>query len=417
MVRSQTRDDRCRSHPVARLLVGLAILSLFLIGCGGGDGESDGGLVGVVPGGSVTTSLGPDTPGATIEPPSPTSGPLACPVEDLCPIEVALIEIPLEVTPSSISLDGERAWVASGDDAAIVEVDLGTETVLRTLPVDDVVDVVAGAGSLWAVTYEFSFGPLLRIEPSDGSTLATIGEGLLGGPMAVTVGDDAAWVVLDGYGTVGRIDLAANVISDTLGGTEFAGGRGEVAIVARDGVVWAIDESIGAVERIDASGRTIESVTTDLGYSEEPSGEFMSILSQGPRALTVTDDGVWALADTPNPNDEPNVVGGAGLFLLDPGTGDILRRIDIRIESSFGRPGLAITEDAAWYFNFVDGYPIRFDFATGRETFIRINNGFAVGVVSDGTTVWYAVESFTGDNMVIGVDAAEAAAASAALDG
>ena len=132
--------------------------------------------------------------------------------------------------------------------------------------------------------------------------------------------------------------------------------------------------------------------------------------------MAVAPEGVWVISDTPNPTDEVNVIGGAALFLLDAISGDVIRQIDLAIEPAFSRGGLAITENAAWYIGFVDRYPIRVDLDTGQQTFVSLNNARAVGVATDGPTVWFALESLFDTDSVVGVDSATAAAAAAVVD-
>ncbi len=400
----------------ARWLGWLAVVAFVAAGCGGSDSGDDGTVIGIVPGGETT--LAPESGSATTSAPT-TSAPsgVECGADEVCRIEVPLTQIALDVTPASISLDGGNAWLAAPDDLSLVEVDLAGGVVVRSLSVaESPADVISGAGSLWVITYDFSFGPMLRVDPSDGSTVATVGDPS-GDPQSRVVVDDAVWAVNDGYGRVLRVDLASNEVTDVVGGTDFGGSGGEVAIVAHDGALWAIDESTGSVERIDAASRSIESTFGDLGYAEEASGEFTSILSDGAKALAATSDGIWVLSDTLNPADEANVVGSGALFLLDHETGDVVRRIDLRLEPGFGRPGLAITDEAAWYLNFVDRYLVRVDLGTERQTFVSLGNAGAVGVVTDGTTVWLAVESMFESDWVVGIDVAAAAAATAALGG
>ena len=218
----------------------VAILSIALTAaaCSSGSDEpagNEGSLIGVIDGGEITAA--PDEPaGGTTEP--AVSAPTAadCEPDEVCRIEVPLIEIILDATPSSISIDGDRAWLAAPDAMSVIEVDLVAATVAQTIAVDgEATDVVAGAGSLWVVTYDFSFGPTLRIDPNNGSLLATI-EGSGAAPAAIAILDDAAWAVVDGNGRVARIDLATNEVTDVVGGSEITSSATEVAIVAYDGV-------------------------------------------------------------------------------------------------------------------------------------------------------------------------------------
>lgn len=398
-----------------RLLLIAMLAAVVLGGCGSTDPETDGGrVVAVVPGGSDPGAEGQTE--ATVGVSSTTGATESCPIAEVCEIEVPVQTIELEATPSSIYLDGDRAWLAAPDAQALIEVDTVAGGVVQTLAIEaPAVDVVAGLGSLWTVTYDFSFGPLLRINPTDGMVKATI-DTSADQPQAVAALDDSVWAVVDGYGRAIRIDVGSNAITDTVGGTDFGGGRGEVAIVADGPIVWVLDESTGSVERIDDATRTITSTVGDLGYLEEPDGEFVSILADGPKALATTSDGVWVLSDVPHSGDLANVVGGGALFLLDADTGTVLRRIDLILEPAFGRPGLAVHDAAAWYIDFATGYPVRVDLNTERQVLLRLDDGLARGVATDGTTAWFAVESLFDSALVVGVAESAASAASSALD-
>ncbi|MCP4306192.1 MAG: hypothetical protein GY926_12640 [bacterium] len=413
----RTTESARRRGIDVRWIVMMAAIAVLVASCGGSDEPTngDGSLIGVIPGGETTVA--PDaTSGGAVESTEPTASPLECIGGEVCRIDVPLTEILLDETPSSIAIEGHHAWLAAPDAMSVVEVDLETGATTQTFGVDEEpADVVVGADSLWVTTYEFSFGPLLRIDPADGTLVAEIGDSGVA-PRAVAVLDDAAWAVIDGHGQVARIDVVTNEVSDVLGDTDISGGGTDTAIVGADGIAWAINESDGSVERINANGRTIDAIIGDLGFLAEESGETSSILSDGAKALAVTSEGVWVLADTPAPGGELNVVGGGALFLLDARTGEVTRQIDLVIEPAFGRPGLAVTQDAAWYFGFIDGYPVRVDLATGRQTFARLDNAFAVGVATDGATVWFAVESHFGDDSIVGIEEAAAAVASDALE-
>ncbi len=383
-----------------------------IVACGGGAGD-----------GADATDMGPsasfpDSGDTTLGTESTVAVPTSqtCPAEDVCVIEVAFSEILLEAAPSSITLAGTHAWVVTPDNLAVVEVDLGGLSVIRSFVLDQQpVDLVADGDSLWVTTYEFSPGPLLRLAESDGTLEATIEPDLDNARSAVVL-DGALWAVIDGQGKMMRLDVASNQITDVFGGNDYAGGSDEVPIVAGGGFIWTINAQTGSVQQVDPGSRTIVATIGDLGYSEEESGGFTSILSDGPKALAATAEGIWVVSDTPHPTDQANVVGGGALFLLDSTTGAVIRRIDLILEPAFRRPGLVVTEDAVWYLDFANGYPVRVDFDTGRQTYVRLD-GPGAGLVADGTTLWVAEESYFASNRVVGIDLAEAAAASAALDG
>jgi len=398
-----------------RLLLIALLAAVVFDGCGNAEPETDlGRVVAVVPGESDPGAAGQTETTIGVSTTKSVAG--RCPIDEVCEIEVPLEAIELEATPSSIFLDGDRAWLAAPDAQALIEVDTVAAAVVQTLAIEaPTVDVVSGMGSLWAVTYDISFGPLLRIDPTDGTVTATI-DTFADQPQAVAALDNSLWAVVDGYGRAIRIDAGSNAITDTVGGTDYGGGRGEVAVVADGAALWVLDESTGSVERIDDATRTIALTVGDLGYLEEPDGEFVSILADGPKALAATGEGIWVLSDVPYPDGLANAVGGGALFLLDAETGTVLNRIDLILEPAFGRPGLAVSNGAAWYIDSATGYPVRVDLDTERQVILRLDNGGVSGVVTDGTMTWFAVESLFDSDLLVGVAESAAVAASSALD-
>ena len=347
--------------------------------------------------------------------PSDEEGGAACPTDELCEIQVALSEIPLEVDGASITIDGNgTGWVTSPGAGVVLEVDLDGGVVRRTIETEEgAIDLAVGEGALWVVVNEFGTGKLVRIDPVTGETLAEVDPGVSGGPRSVAVGEGAVWTVLDGYGRVGRVDPEDNSATVVDVDTRFVGGGVETPLVVAHGLVWAVDASKGAVTRIDPAGQPVD-VIEGLGYSASTSGDTTSILARGPVGLAGSDDGVWVLSEV-NVEEEGSNVQRGSLFLLDPESGEVVREVDLIFAPAHARPGLALTDDAAWYVSFVDSYVVRVDLDTGRQTFVR-PPGFgalAQGVATDGSTVYFITEgSFDNPGGVYGIDPREAAAAS-----
>jgi hypothetical protein len=76
------------------------------------------------------------TEAATV--PSDEEGGSACPTDELCEIQIALTEIPLDVDGGSITIDEDgTGWVTSPRPGAVLEVDLGGGAVRRTIETEE----------------------------------------------------------------------------------------------------------------------------------------------------------------------------------------------------------------------------------------------------------------------------------------
>ncbi len=96
---------------------------------------------------------------------------------------------------------------------------------------------------------------VVRIDPADLSTQATIATGR--GAGALTVTEDAVWVLNTLDGTVSRIDPRQNAVVATMAVSDGPVARGDIA--AGEGSVWVrtsrelaseIDEATNAVVRV-----------------------------------------------------------------------------------------------------------------------------------------------------------------------
>jgi hypothetical protein len=400
---------------VRRLILAMA---LVVTACGGDSGDEDtGGVVGVVPGAETTSTTATVVEEDDVTETEPADGGSNCPADELCEIQVGLDEIPLDVDADSITIDeNDTGWVTSSNAGAVLEVDLAGGEVTRSIGVEEgAIDLTVGPDGLWLVVNEFGTGKLQRIDPATGDIIAEIDTEVTGGPRSVAMGEGAVWTVLDGYGRVGRVDPADNSITVVDVNNNFVGGGIEAPVIVAHGVIWAVDAASGVLRRIDPSGETL-GVVEDLGFSSTTSGDTTSIFARGPVGLGSSEEGIWVLSEVHVEEDGNNFVRGA-LFLLDPNSTEIVRQVDLITAPAHARPGLALTNDAAWYINRVDSFPVRVDLQTERQTFIR-PPGFgeiSKGVTSsaDGSVVYFVTEGgFEGGGAVYGVDPAEAAAAS-----
>jgi hypothetical protein len=404
---------------VRRLVLAMA---LVVTACGGDSGdENTGGVVGVIPGSETTsttaTVVEEDVEEDDVTDTEPADGGSDCPADELCEIQVGLDEIPLDVEADSITIDENgTGWVTSSDAGAVLEVDLARGEVTRSIGVEEgAIDLTVGHDALWLVVNEFGTGKLQRIDPATGEIIAEIDTEVTGGPRSVAIGEGAVWTVLDGYGRVGRVDPADNSVTVVDVNNNFAGGGIEAPVIVAHGVIWAVDASRGVLKRIDPSGETL-GVVEDLGFSSTTSGDTTSIFARGPVALSSSEEGIWVLSEV-HVEEDGNNLRRSALFLLDPISTEIVRQVDLISAPAHVRPGLALSDGAAWYINFVDWYPVRVDLQTGRQTFIRPpglgETGKGVTSSADGSMVYFVTEGgFEGGGAVYGVDPAEAAIAS-----
>ena len=117
---------------------------------------------------------------------------------------------------------------------------------------------------------------VVRVDPNDGSTEATVETGP--GSRFMTVGEDAVWVMNQDDGTVSRIDPDTDTVVATVQASEGRIPGGDIA--AGDGVVWV---------RTDTELAAAIDVATD---------EVVRVLgpAAGSGSIAVTEDAVWITA-------------------------------------------------------------------------------------------------------------------------
>jgi DNA-binding beta-propeller fold protein YncE len=151
--------------------------------------------------------------------------------------------------PANIAVDPETGnlWVTLADVQALAEVDPGTNTVVRVVPVGNTpVGIAVGAGSVWVTTRDD--GALVVVDPVAGVVVERI---LVGNrPRGVVVidgggpggdgGPATVWVAVSGDGTLVRLDAATRRVEGLVPVGVFpinlavADGPGEVEVWVTD---------------------------------------------------------------------------------------------------------------------------------------------------------------------------------------
>lgn len=311
--------------------------------------------------------------------------------------------IPLPGAPAGLAVDETTIWVAQPDDGAITAADV-TTAVSRTLEVGgEPYRLATGEAGLWAVDAAFSDYWVRRIDPASGAMLADVrpAPGIYPGPRRVAPGVEAVWTPVDGTGALVRIDPATNSSGDVITDRANMSGGGDAPLLGAFGSVWVIDSNEGRLLRVDPAGREIVATVQDLGYAEKKEGDSREILADGPLALAADEQGLWVLSDVANPEaSAPNVVGGGALFLIDPASNQVARRIDLKAEADKSLdPALTLVDATAWFVEMSTGHIVRVDLATGEEIRILPLNRLLTptGITAVGDLIWVAGESFGGD--------------------
>ncbi|SDY61595.1 hypothetical protein SAMN05660209_03269 [Geodermatophilus africanus] len=180
---------------------------------------------------------------------------------------------------SSLAVTDDAVWALTGqfedpEDRSLAAVDPTAGTVRDVFPAPPGAAAVRGGfGSLWISVAD---GSVVRVDPADGSTQATIDTGR--GSRFLTVTDDAVWVLNNLDGTVSRIDPDTDDVVATV--TVSAGSVQGGDIAAGDGSVWA---------------RTTEELATEV---DAQTNEVLRVLGPpaGSGSVAVAGGMVWLTA-------------------------------------------------------------------------------------------------------------------------
>jgi hypothetical protein len=180
---------------------------------------------------------------------------------------------------SSLAVTEDAVWALTGqfedpEDRSLAAFDPAGGTVRDVFPAPPSAAAVRGGfGSLWISVED---GSVVRVDPADGSTQATVTTGA--GSRFLTVTDDAVWVLNNVDGTVSRIDPATDEVVATV--TVSAGSIEGGDIAAGEGSVWA---------------RTTEELATEVDVG---TNEVVRVLGppSGSGSVAVAGGMVWLTA-------------------------------------------------------------------------------------------------------------------------
>ena len=310
----------------------------------------------------------------------------------------------------------EDLLIVVQDDGSVVQITADGDLDQLTQRSDRLSAPLVAFGSLWVAqtaaggddepeevngTVEYVLDAVVRIDPLDGTAVATIGD--LGDQLLLAATDDAVWVVGERSGERGwvwRIDPATNIATAVQEGDGVRGDRSvttSVLVVVGDGL-WlagnceAMPCPAGAARVRVLDPATGEMTTLDVGLPDE------LMVS----AAAVVDGRVW-VAGFPL----GQLLGDDGLGLLvaiEP-----IGEVSSQVEVGRAPMGLAVTDDGLWLSDCLDGTVTRFDPTDGAilqgplavgtsyppdEPFDWYREDFACpGAVAEvGDTVWVALQ-------------------------
>jgi DNA-binding beta-propeller fold protein YncE/predicted Ser/Thr protein kinase len=175
--------------------------------------------------------------------------------------------------PGAIAFAGGRVWVADEAGAGVTVVNPPAGRVYRRnlFPRAEPLRLGAGAGGLWVSSA--STGSIRRIDLSDavGETAIAVGRG----PSGITVGGGIVWVSNSRGDAVTRVDPATRAL---LGEPVPVGDR-PGGIDAGTDAVWVANAADGTVSRIDIADAETVGGAIDVGLS--------------PGAVVIGEEAVW----------------------------------------------------------------------------------------------------------------------------
>jgi len=209
--------------------------------------------------------------------------------------------------------DNGNVWVTTATYESVIRVNGKTLRPDITVPLRHTAFLPAvGAGSVWVTEPPFDKsqpGTLARINLSTATLERRFGVGIL--PLAVAVGERAAWVTNGADASVSRISLSDGSVQRIPVGLTPGGigiGFGSVWLIAGNNTIWRLNPGTRLVDEIIPVGG-------------------------GPFGLTVGPDAVWVtLPDT------------GTVVRIDPRTNQVVKRIRL----GFKTHTIAVGPDAVW---------------------------------------------------------------------
>ena len=145
---------------------------------------------------------------------------------------------------TALATSGTRLWIADVTENALVEIDAGSASKLRTILLEHRPSaLVADRRTIWVASYDA--GTVDAVDRRTGETVASVHVG--NGPVALAATRNAIWVANSLDSTVARIDPTTGLVASVLP----VGSAPSSLAIARDSV-WVGNEYGGSVTRIDS---------------------------------------------------------------------------------------------------------------------------------------------------------------------
>jgi hypothetical protein len=174
------------------------------------------------------------------------------------------IALPESAMRGRVVATRDALWV--GFDTGLWRVDPKSNRVTRTVTLGQTTDFLAfGFDSLWADNYDTS--TVLRIDPANGHTIATLG---VADPQGIVVTEEGVWVASHHSGAVVLIDPTTNQGgADVVVGPSGSSGPSTMTVI--DGKVWVGIPNASQVVGFDPATRA---VVTTVANVQSPCGDM-----------------------------------------------------------------------------------------------------------------------------------------------
>jgi peptide/nickel transport system substrate-binding protein len=184
-----------------------------------------------------------------------------------------------------------RLWIADTADDAVLELNPGTDTITRTIPLEvQPTSLGIGDGRVWIADY--GGGTLTSVDPRSRQTIFTTTVG--NGPEQVAIGRNAVWVA-------NSLDSTVTTIDPTTGAVRSVSpvGSDPVALAATAGSVWVASKFADELTKLDPSRpSTSQSIRLDGRPTAVASAHGQVWIGAGP-ALSGRGGTIVLLSSTP----------------------------------------------------------------------------------------------------------------------
>jgi YVTN family beta-propeller protein len=197
----------------------------------------------------------------------------------------------------TLALDFGSIWIACKEQGRLARFDAASGRTTRIWQLGgSLIAVATGFGSVWALS---SGGTLYRVDPQSGAVAAQVDVGT-SRPYNIWIGAGAVWVVDDGAGEVIRIDPARNRVA-----ARIPVGDGPADLVFDGTTAWTVNHRDLGLVRIDTATNRARRLAT--------------LRADAPERMVLAAGRLWITGR------------GTDLLEVDPGTGAVLRSVDIGV--------------------------------------------------------------------------------------